>query len=281
MTWLLVEDDPDIRNVVAVMMQLWGEKSLALPDGNAAWNWLDSVAAGTYKGELPELALMDIRMPGHTGDQIAARIRETAALKQIPIVLMTAFTLTDNEVQAMMARAGVDHLIKKPLPDMDEFKTTLYQVRDEKKKRVAMKMQTASLVGPVDSSAAAPIASAQTPSKPMPDGKTPITTGTPITPDGKTPITTNTPVTPDGKTPITTGSPVTPDAKTPITTAVPKAPDGKTPITTGTPSAPDAKTPITTAAPPAPDGKTPITTATPITPDGKAALVTDTSKSQS
>lgn len=136
MTWLLVEDDADIRNVVAVMMQLWGEKALALADGNAAWKWLDGVAAGTYNGDLPELALMDIRMPGHTGDQIAARIRETAPLKDIPILLMTAFTLTDSEVQSMMARCGVDYLIKKPLPDMDVFKSTLYKVRDEKRKRL-------------------------------------------------------------------------------------------------------------------------------------------------
>ncbi len=150
MTWLLVEDDPDIRNVVAVMMQLWGEKSLALPDGNAAWTWLDSVVAGTYKGDLPELALMDIRMPGHTGDQIAARIRQTVALKDIPIILMTAFTLTEGEMQAMMARAGVDHMIKKPLPDMDVFKTTIYQVRDEKRKEASVRKtaQTAAAVQP-------------------------------------------------------------------------------------------------------------------------------------
>jgi two-component response regulator (ARR-A family) len=277
-TWLLVEDDPDIRNVVAVMMQLWGEKSLALPDGNAAWNWLDSVVAGTYKGDLPELALMDIRMPGHTGDQIAARIRETAALKQIPIVLMTAFTLTDNEVQAMMARAGVDHLIKKPLPDMDEFKTTLYQVRDEKRKRVAMKMQSAALAealnipAPPDSTPAVNVATpqasaSQPPAKPDPSGKTPITTNTPVTPDAKTPITTNTPVTPDAKTPITPAKTPTPDAKTPITTSAPITPNARTPITTAKLIEPDGKTPITTAPPIAPEGKTPITTAAPLTPD--------------
>ena len=137
MTWLLVEDDPDIRNIVTVMMQLWGEKPLALSDGNAAWTWLDGVSAGTYKGDLPELALMDIRMPGHTGDQIAARIRMTDRLKNIPIILMTAFTLTETEVQNMVDRAGIDHLVKKPLPDMDDFRATLYRVRDERRKRGA------------------------------------------------------------------------------------------------------------------------------------------------
>src|ERR1051326_1798050 len=87
-TWLLVEDDTDIRNVVAVMMSVWGEKPLPFADGGAAWDWLDSVANGTFKGELPELALMDIRMPCYTGDKIAARIRQTPQIKDIPIILM-------------------------------------------------------------------------------------------------------------------------------------------------------------------------------------------------
>jgi CheY-like chemotaxis protein len=147
-TWLLVEDDPDIRNVVAVMMQLWGEKPLALSDGNAAWSWLDGVIAGTYKGDLPDLALMDIRMPGHTGDQIAARIRVTERLKNIPIILMTAFTLSETEVQNMVERAGIDHLVKKPLPDMDDFRTTLYRVRDERRKRSATSVAVPTVSSP-------------------------------------------------------------------------------------------------------------------------------------
>jgi CheY-like chemotaxis protein len=75
-TWLLVEDDNDIRNIVSVMITVWGEKALAFPDGYAAWNWLDTVSSDSPKDALPSLALMDIRMPGYTGDRIAARIRE-------------------------------------------------------------------------------------------------------------------------------------------------------------------------------------------------------------
>jgi len=157
-TWLLVEDDPDIRNVVAVMMQLWGEKPLTLSDGNAAWTWLDGVVSGNFKGELPDLALMDIRMPGHTGDQIAARIRGTDRLKDIPIILMTAFSLTEAEVQNMVEHAGIDHLVKKPLPDMDDFRSTLYRVRDERSKRIAT-MPKATPISPV-SAATKPVSAA-------------------------------------------------------------------------------------------------------------------------
>lgn len=133
MTWLLVEDDPDIRMVVSMMMTIWGEKPLQLPDGNAAWAWLDSVESGNFTGELPELALMDIRMPGYTGDKIAARIRETAAIQDIPIILMTAFNLTTSEVNAIRERSKIDRLINKPLPDVEELRDLLYQVRDSRK----------------------------------------------------------------------------------------------------------------------------------------------------
>ncbi|MEP7286469.1 MAG: response regulator [Chloroflexota bacterium] len=137
MGWLLVEDDTDIRNVVAVMMSVWGEKPLPFPDGNAAWAWLDSVANGTFTGELPELALMDIRMPGYTGDKIAARIRQTSAIKDIPIILMTAFSLNDSEVKQMIDQTGIDYLINKPLPDMEDFRSTLYRVRDDKRAKMS------------------------------------------------------------------------------------------------------------------------------------------------
>jgi len=147
-TWLLVEDDTDIRNVVAVMISVWGEKPLPFPDGGAAWAWLDTVTNGTFNGELPELALMDIRMPGYTGDKLAARIRQTPQIKDIPIILMTAFSLTDAEIKEMMNQAGVDYLINKPLPDMEVFRTTLYRVRDERKARLAAKRQTGQITAP-------------------------------------------------------------------------------------------------------------------------------------
>jgi CheY-like chemotaxis protein len=146
--WLLVEDDNDIRNVVAVMMSVWGEKPLPFPDGTAAWNWLDSVANGTFKGELPDLALMDIRMPGYTGDKVAARIRQTPVIKDIPIILMTAFSLTDAEIKEMMEQTGIDHLINKPLPDMEIFRSTLYRVRDERRARNAKQAASASTPQP-------------------------------------------------------------------------------------------------------------------------------------
>lgn len=167
MTWLLVEDDPDIRNFVQMVITVWGEKPLPFPDGRAAWAWLDSVENGSYQGELPELALMDIRMPGYTGDEIAARIRQTESLKDIPIILMTAFTLSESEVAEMQKRAGFDHLINKPLPELDRLQQLLYSVRDRRKAQNSA-ADSAEPAKPAEPSAAAE------PKKP--DTSQPITT---------------------------------------------------------------------------------------------------------
>jgi len=244
-TWLLVEDDPDIRTVVAVMMQLWGETALALPDGNAAWKWLDTVDGGATH-DLPELALMDIRMPGHTGDQIAARIRQTEKIKHIPIILMTAFSLTDAEVSSMKEKAGIDHLIKKPLPDMDDFKSTLYRVRDEKRSNLT----------------AAPAVPATPAAPPTPNGQpaaiAPIAPQTPAAPANAAPA--PVPVTPPPTPPTQAiATPVAPPA--PASTAAPAQPTPPpTAPVTPAPTAPtQATAPATnaTAPQPAPQGTTP------------------------
>jgi CheY-like chemotaxis protein len=171
MTWLLVEDDPDIRNFVQMVMTVWGETPLPFPDGRTAWAWLDSVENGSYQGELPELALMDIRMPGHTGDEIAARIRQTEPLKHIPIILMTAFTLSESEVAEMQKRAGFDHLINKPLPELDRLQQLLYSVRDRRR---------------AQNNAAASVQSSQ-PAEPPATAETPIA-AEPAKPDQPKPI---------------------------------------------------------------------------------------------
>jgi CheY-like chemotaxis protein len=170
MTWLLVEDDPDIRNFVQMVMTVWGETPLPFPDGRTAWAWLDSVENGSYQGELPELALMDIRMPGHTGDEIAARIRQTEPLKHIPIILMTAFTLSESEVAEMQKRAGFDHLINKPLPELDRLQQLLYSVRDRRRAQnnAAASVQSSQPAEPPTTAEAPTVAEPAKPDQPKP-----------------------------------------------------------------------------------------------------------------
>ena len=134
MHWLIAEDEADIRMLVSTMATAWGHTPMQFESGQKAWDFLDKVEAGEHKNPLPEFALMDIRMPGYRGDQVAKRIRETNALKDIPIVLMTAFILTDQEMRLMKSESGVDHIINKPLPDFMKLKQILDDVISSKKK---------------------------------------------------------------------------------------------------------------------------------------------------
>lgn len=130
---MIVEDEADIRNLVVTMATVWGHTTIAFESGGKAWDWLDMVEAGQYHKPLPEFALMDIRMPVKRGDEVAARIRTTKALGHIPVVLMTAFVLSDEERIEMMTNSGVDAVINKPLPDFLQLKGILHDIIEKKR----------------------------------------------------------------------------------------------------------------------------------------------------
>lgn len=133
--WLLVEDEVDIRNVVKVMFQVWGHKTIEFSNGNDAFDFLDDVDEDLIpKEELPEFALMDIRMPGPNGNEIARRIRESHRLGHIPVMLMTAFQLSDSQQQEFHTRDGVDRIIFKPLPDFDKFHAVIQETINSRNK---------------------------------------------------------------------------------------------------------------------------------------------------
>lgn len=129
---MIAEDEADIRNLVATMAQVWGHTTITFESGQKAWDWMDKVESGEFTDKLPEFALMDIRMPGYRGDQVAERIRSVAAIRHIPIVLMTAFVLSEDERHSMMAKSGVDHMVNKPLPEFATLRNILQSVIDEK-----------------------------------------------------------------------------------------------------------------------------------------------------
>lgn len=128
MIWLIAEDETDILSLLAMVFEAWGHKPLAFPSGQKVWDWLDNIESGTYAGDIPDFALMDIRMPGKKGNEVANRMRTIPALKNIPLVLMTAFSLTESEKQEFQDRDGVDAIISKPLPAFDVLQSTLNRI---------------------------------------------------------------------------------------------------------------------------------------------------------
>lgn len=133
MTWLIAEDDADIRTLVATMIQVWGYEPLTFETGQRVWDWLDTL--DHRHDATPELVVMDIRMPGKRGNEIAQRMRSFPQFARTPIVLMTAYSLSERERNEMMTVDGVDYILNKPLPDFEQLHTILHEIVKQKRKQ--------------------------------------------------------------------------------------------------------------------------------------------------
>jgi CheY-like chemotaxis protein len=134
--WMIVEDDELLRMMLSAMLEYWNTDGLMFQDGFAAMSWLDAVEKGSIK-ELPELALLDMRMPGPQGHQIAARLRKIGTTSKIAIVIMTAYRLSQQELDEIAALAWPEKIIAKPLPEMDALESLLKGIIHQAKDKAA------------------------------------------------------------------------------------------------------------------------------------------------
>jgi CheY-like chemotaxis protein len=109
--WMVLEDDFSLRSLLEEMIKMWGRRPLIFQDGFRASSWLDEAEAGKV-AQLPEVALLDIRVPGPQGPEIAQRMRKTPATANIPIVIMTAYRVDSDEKREIMDQAQPDALSK-------------------------------------------------------------------------------------------------------------------------------------------------------------------------
>lgn len=132
-TWMVVEDEPGIYEMVLGMYEYWGFDGLAFVNGEDAVAWIDHVDQGHFSGELPELVLMDIRLPGNIdGDGVAARLRQSPHLNGMVIVLMTAYRLSPSQEKEIMKRSKANLLLYKPLPAFKDLQRSLLTLLDKR-----------------------------------------------------------------------------------------------------------------------------------------------------
>src|SRR5260221_4550917 len=98
---MVVEDEPDIYDVLLAMFEIWGIEGIAFVDGAEAVAWIEEIDKGNLVTELPDLAILDIRLPEISGPDVGARLRQSQRIGQAAIVLITAYRLSpDDETQA-------------------------------------------------------------------------------------------------------------------------------------------------------------------------------------
>ncbi len=110
-TILVVEDDVDLRGVTAMMLSESGYQVTTAQDGRAA---LDKVAE-----QMPDLILLDMRMPGMSGWEFTRQFRAKYG-QAAPIVALTASHDTAEQAGAIQA----DGYLGKPF-EMDELIATV------------------------------------------------------------------------------------------------------------------------------------------------------------
>ena len=106
---LIAEDEADIRELVTFMLRFAGHEVLAATNGE------DAVL--TSFREIPDLVLLDVRMPRMTGYDACRMIRANPDLKNVPVIFLSAKG-QESEVRAGMA-AGAEEYLLKPFSPMD------------------------------------------------------------------------------------------------------------------------------------------------------------------
>ena len=107
---LVVDDDPDLRELARMCLEVVGGFNVDTSNSGLA------ALAMLEKGTLPDGLLLDVMMPGLDGLATVARLRQSPRTRTLPVVLLTAKNLTQD--QAALDRLGIRGVVGKPFDPM-------------------------------------------------------------------------------------------------------------------------------------------------------------------
>ncbi|WKZ40299.1 MAG: response regulator [Anaerolineales bacterium] len=105
---LIAEDEPDIRELVAFTLRFAGHEVVATSNGEDALQQASQM--------IPDIILMDVRMPKMTGYDACRAMKADPALMDIPVVFLSAKG-QDAEIQAGLEAGAEEYLLKPFAPD--------------------------------------------------------------------------------------------------------------------------------------------------------------------
>ncbi len=110
---LIAEDEPDIRSLITFTLQFSGYEVVPTANGAEA---LATVTEMAERDELPDLILMDVRMPRMTGYEACEQMKTNPKLKNIPVAFLSAKG-QESEVLTGLGVGAVAYIIKPFAPD--------------------------------------------------------------------------------------------------------------------------------------------------------------------
>ena len=100
----IVEDEDDIRDLVVYALKAKGFAASGFADGTAFFAALDKT--------LPDLALLDVMLPGEDGLSLLKKIRNGARTRRLPVIMLTAKGSEYDKVKGL--DLGADDYLPKP-----------------------------------------------------------------------------------------------------------------------------------------------------------------------
>jgi CheY-like chemotaxis protein len=102
---MVVDDDPDIRESLELLLRLHGHPVITAADGEEALEQLRATS------DRPRVILLDLMMPRMSGFELHAALSSDPGLAEIPIVVITgAGGLVGDRVQAL----ATEDVVRKP-----------------------------------------------------------------------------------------------------------------------------------------------------------------------
>jgi len=105
---LIAEDERDIRELVNFSLQFGGFTVVQAANG--------AEAVEQAQKELPDLILMDVRMPKMTGYEACRQMKTMPTLRDIPVVFLSAKG-QESEIQTGLESGAEEYILKPFAPD--------------------------------------------------------------------------------------------------------------------------------------------------------------------
>lgn len=126
---LLVEDNPDDEALTlrALKKNNIGNELVVVRDGAEALDFLFGTGAFAGRGPslLPQVVLLDLKLPKIDGLEVLRRVRENPITQLLPVVILTS----SKEEQDMITsyKLGANSYVRKPV-DFNQFVTAVRQL---------------------------------------------------------------------------------------------------------------------------------------------------------